>query len=82
MALCSTCMLCPFFPRLATGRQCHGCHVGYRKCLRAYTARQHVALQGLPVSSFIMLNNSNRSSAPLKKKRNNNDKKDYHVFVA
>ena len=56
--------------------------VGYRKCLRAYTARQHVALQGLAVSSFIMLNNSNRSSAPLKKERNNNDKKDYHVFVA
>ena len=43
--------------------------VGYRKCLRAYTARQHGALQGLPVSSFIMLNNSNRSSAPLKKKK-------------
>ena len=76
-------MLCPFFPRLATGRQCHGCHVGYRKCLRAYTTRQHIALQGLPVSSFIMLNNSNRSSAPLKKiNNNNNNKKDYHVFVA
>ena len=43
--------------------------VGCRKCLRAYTARQHVALQGLPVSSFIMFNNSNRSSAPLKKKK-------------
>ena len=40
-------------------------------------------LQGLPVSSFIMLNNSNRSSAPLKKiNNNNNNNKDYHVFVA
>ena len=76
-------MLYAFFPRLAADRQCHGCHVGYRKCLRAYTARQHVALQGLPVSSFTMLNNSNRSSAPLKKKKNNNNnKKDYHEFVA